>query len=80
VVSQFTLYADVAKKNKPDFHRALAPEEARSVYRQLVQGLREKYEPGLVKEGEFGAMMQVESVNDGPVTFLYSVGEEGATL
>lgn len=72
VVSQFTLYADL-KKRRPGFSHAARPELARPLYEQFIRELREK---GFVAEhGMFGADMQVESVNDGPVTLLFDSDE-----
>lgn len=66
VVSQFTLYGDAAKGRRPSFIDAARPEEAIPLYEGFVQALRER---GVrVETGEFGAMMDVELVNDGPVT------------
>jgi D-tyrosyl-tRNA(Tyr) deacylase len=66
VVSQFTLYGDAVKGRRPSFVDAARPEVASPRYEQLVALLRER---GLaVETGEFGAMMDVELVNDGPVT------------
>jgi D-tyrosyl-tRNA(Tyr) deacylase len=66
VVSQFTLYGDARKGRRPSFIDAARPEVAIPLYEQFVQRLRDG---GLtVATGEFGAMMDVELVNDGPVT------------
>eukprot|EP00850_Spirogloea_muscicola_P011758 SM000074S21668 [mRNA] locus=s74:219853:221862:+ [translate_table: standard] len=67
IVSQFTLYG-VLKGNKPDFHVAMPPQQARPFYAALVQRAGEAYRPDAVKDGIFGAMMEVHIVNDGPVT------------
>jgi D-tyrosyl-tRNA(Tyr) deacylase len=66
VVSQFTLYGDARKGRRPSFIDAARPELAIPMYEQFVRQLREA---GVrVETGEFGAMMDVELVNDGPVT------------
>ena len=68
VVSQFTLYGDAAKGRRPSFIDAARPEVAEPLYERFVALLRAR---GLrVETGEFGAMMDVELVNDGPVTLL----------
>ena len=66
VVSQFTLYADASRGRRPGFTGAAPPELARPLYDQLIAGFRAKQVP--VETGEFGTMMDVELVNDGPVT------------
>jgi D-tyrosyl-tRNA(Tyr) deacylase len=66
VVSQFTLYGDAAKGRRPSFIDAARPEVAIPLYEKFISLLRER---GLqVETGEFGAMMDVDLVNDGPVT------------
>jgi D-tyrosyl-tRNA(Tyr) deacylase len=69
VVSQFTLYGDAHKGRRPSFIDAAPPEIAIPLYEKFVDMLR-KRAPGAVETGEFGAMMDVELVNDGPVTLL----------
>lgn len=66
VVSQFTLYGDAAKGRRPSFVDAARPEAAILLYERFIVLLRERGVP--VETGEFGAMMDVELVNDGPVT------------
>jgi len=66
VVSQFTLYGDAAKGRRPSFIDAARPEVAVPLYERFISLLRER--GAQVETGEFGAMMDVELVNDGPVT------------
>ena len=74
VVSQFTLYGDVRRGRRPSFDRAARPDEARACYEDFVRQLRAAHAP--VATGEFQAMMQVELVNDGPVTVLVDSRKE----
>jgi D-aminoacyl-tRNA deacylase len=74
VVSQFTLHADTSRGHRPSFLRAGAPEEAERLCAVFVAALRGR---GLsVQTGRFGAHMEVELVNDGPVTIVLTSGEE----
>ena len=66
VVSQFTLYGDAVKGRRPSFVDAARPEQAIPLYERFVKMLRERGVP--TESGEFGASMEVELVNDGPVT------------
>ncbi len=70
VVSQFTLYGDTSKGNRPSFTLAERPELAEGLYRKFIDGLRARIGSERVAEGRFRAMMEVELVNDGPVTLL----------
>ena len=69
VVSQFTLYGDTRRGRRPSFIEAAPPEVAIPLYERFVEFLRE-LAPGPVETGEFGAQMEVELVNDGPVTLI----------
>lgn len=68
LVSQFTLYGDVRRGKRPSFDAAAPPEQARRLYEYLVERLRGLEIP--CQTGVFQAMMQVDLVNDGPVTIL----------
>ncbi|MBQ7714077.1 MAG: D-tyrosyl-tRNA(Tyr) deacylase [Oscillospiraceae bacterium] len=73
IVSQFTLYGNCRKGRRPEFLRAARPETARALYEHFVALCREKgYR---VATGEFGAHMEVESVNDGPFTLIVDTEE-----
>jgi D-tyrosyl-tRNA(Tyr) deacylase len=68
IVSQFTLYGDCRKGRRPSFVQAMAPEPAEKMYEKFVAAARASGVP--VETGRFRAMMDVELVNDGPVTLL----------
>ncbi len=68
LISQFTLYGDVRRGKRPSFIKAMKPEAAEPLYRQFAQSLEQLGVP--CRLGQFGAMMQIHSVNDGPVTIL----------
>ena len=76
LVSQFTLLASTVKGKRPSYIRAARPEKAVPLYEQMISRLTEKIEKP-VQTGLFGADMQVELVNDGPVTiFIDSLNKE----
>lgn len=68
LVPQFTLYGDVSRGRRPSFVAAADPGPARELFDRFVERCRRLH--GRVETGEFGAMMDVEIVNDGPVTIL----------
>ncbi len=73
LISQFTLYADTRKGNRPSFTAAAPPEEGERLYHYVAEGLRKRNIP--LKTGVFGADMQVSLINDGPVTILLDSAE-----
>ncbi|EGV65779.1 D-tyrosyl-tRNA(Tyr) deacylase [Yamadazyma tenuis] len=70
-VSQFTLYGTIKKGTKPDFHAAQKGELAKELYDTFLQRLRGYLGDERVKDGKFGEMMEVNIVNDGPVTIVW---------
>ena len=68
IVSQFTLYGDCRKGRRPSFTGSARPEEAEKLYEDFIEAVRGLEVP--VQHGVFGAMMDVELVNDGPVTLI----------
>jgi len=70
VISQFTLYGDAQRGNRPSFTDAAKPETAIPLYEKFVKRMKENLSDEKVKEGIFGAMMEVKIINDGPVTII----------
>ena len=68
VISQFTLYADCRRGNRPSFIHAGAPDEAEALYEYIIERCRENVP--IVETGSFGAEMKVSLVNDGPFTII----------
>lgn len=72
LVSQFTLYADCRKGNRPSFIRAGAPERSEKMYEYIIEKCRQSYH---VETGAFGADMKVQLLNDGPFTIILDSDE-----
>ena len=70
VISQFTLYGDTKRGNRPGFTDAAKPDEAIPLYEKFIRRLKENIGENKVKTGLFGAMMQVKIINEGPVTLM----------
>ena len=68
LISQFTLYGDCRKGRRPDFTAAGKPDAAKQVYKQTIEAIRDKGVP--VETGVFAAHMDIDSINDGPVTLI----------
>lgn len=70
IISQFTLYGETSKGNRPNFTNAAKPDEAISLYKKFISRMKINLGETKVKEGIFGAMMDIASVNYGPVTVI----------
>lgn len=71
LVSQFTLMANTNNGRRPDFGPAMSPDAAQLLFAEMIAYAQSQY--SIVASGEFGANMQVESINDGPLSFLLEV-------
>jgi D-aminoacyl-tRNA deacylase len=70
LVSQFTLYGETAKGNRPSFTMAAKPEYANDLYEKFIARIKSNLGEQKIKTGIFGAMMEVKIINDGPVTLI----------
>ena len=75
LVSQFTLYADCKKGNRPSFIKSGSPEHAEALYNYIIKSCRESLGESRVSTGSFGAEMKVSLVNDGPFTIILDSAE-----
>lgn len=79
LVSQFTLYGAVNKGTKPNFMKAMKGDAAETLYKKWVQLVKKEYVEDKVFDGVFRAMMDVELVNDGPVTIVFDSPDRSST-
>lgn len=70
IISQFTLYGDAQKGNRPSFTEAARPEIAVPLYEKFIERMKMNLGDDRIKTGKFGAMMKVKIFNDGPVTIM----------
>ena len=70
IISQFTLYGETARGNRPSFIEAARPEEAIPLYEKFIKRVKENLDNSKIKTGIFGAMMSIKIINDGPVTVI----------
>jgi D-tyrosyl-tRNA(Tyr) deacylase len=73
IISQFTLYGDCRKGRRPGFDKAAPPDEAEKLYEYFISQVRSRGIP--IRHGTFGAMMEVDLVNSGPVTLIINTPE-----
>ena len=71
LVSQFTLYARLGSGRRPDFSHSMGNEKAREAFDKFVSKVKASYEFGRIETGTFGAHMNVNVINDGPVTYTF---------
>lgn len=77
VISQFTLCTDNGKSgNRPSFFKAELPERAEKIYEMLIKEMKSYYQISKIKSGVFGAMMEINLTNDGPVTIILQRNQE----
>jgi len=76
-VNEFTLYGTLSKKNQPNYKLAMKAIPAEALYCSFLAMLRDNYETNKILDGQFGAMMDVELVNDGPVTLVIDSAPKG---
>lgn len=76
IISQFTLYGDARKGNRPNFTAAAIPELAEKLYEEFISRVKSNLGDDKVKTGVFGAMMDISILNDGPVTILVESKEK----
>ena len=79
-MSQFTLLATTKKGNKPDFHKSAPAAKGKELYDSFISQVRSFYQEDRVKDGVFQAMMDVGSVNDGPVGVDYRCIDEAVRM
>jgi len=79
VISQFTLYGDAQKGNRPGFSEAAKPETAIPLYKKFIERMKKNLGDDKIKVGIFGAMMLVKIFNDGPVTIIIDSKRKGTS-
>jgi D-tyrosyl-tRNA(Tyr) deacylase len=76
IISQFTLYGDARKGNRPSFSNAASPTHAEAIYEKFIERVKSNIGEEKVKTGIFAAMMDVKIINDGPVTIMVTSKDE----